>query len=240
MQDNPKHLKLLITIVDRGKGQIAVDLLLKRRVLFHRIVLGHGTARSEWLDLLGVGDPAKDIVFTVLPEVYTHEAMRALRRTLQFDNPGHGIAFSIPIGSVGGQRALAILVGDAPTERENDGKETFMEEHVSVPCDLIITIVNKGFADQVMDAARPAGAQGGTVVHARGAGVKEAEHFFGITIQPEKEMVLILTRHETKRAIMETICREVGLNTEGRGIVFSLPVSDVMGLARMMREEEEE
>lgn len=106
--------------------------------------------------------------------------------------------------------------------------------------DLIIAIVNNGYADTVMDAARPAGARGGTVVHARGAGIKEAEKFFGITIQPEKEMVLILTRHDQKRAIMEAICKEVGLTTDAHGIVFSLPAEDVMGVARMMREEDED
>lgn len=106
--------------------------------------------------------------------------------------------------------------------------------------DLIVAIVNNGFADSVMDAARPAGARGGTVVHARGAGIKEAEKFFGITIQPEKEMVFILCHGDERRQIMEAICRENGVGTDSHGIVFSLPAEDVIGVARMMREDEEE
>ncbi len=231
-----QHLKLLVTIVDRGKGQIVTNLLLKEGVLFHRIVLGRGTAKSEILDLLGLGEPAKDIVFTLLPESQTPRAMHRLWHTLQFDNPGHGIAFTLSLSSISGQRALHML-GAYGAACEVTGKEHQQMETQAGQYDLIIAIVDHGYADDVMDAARPAGAQGGTVLHARGAGIKEAEKFFGITIQPEKEMVFILARHETKRAIMEAICRETGLSTEGRGLVFSLPAGDVMGVARMMRED---
>ena len=106
--------------------------------------------------------------------------------------------------------------------------------------DLIIAIVNRGYTDAVMDAALPAGARGGTVVHARGAGAEEAAQFFGITIQPEKEMVLILVEHSHKVPVMQAIARGAGLNSEGHGLIFSLPVSDVMGVARMMEEKTEE
>lgn len=97
--------------------------------------------------------------------------------------------------------------------------------------ELIVTIVNRGFADEVMDAAREAGATGGTVLYARGTGTREAEKFFGITIQPEKEVVLILAHKEQRNAIMKAVCRDVGLNTAGHGISFSLPVDEVVGAA---------
>lgn len=99
--------------------------------------------------------------------------------------------------------------------------------------DLIITIVNRGFDDVVMEAARGAGATGGTVLHARGAGVHEAEKFFGISIQPEKDVILILARREDKKTIMHAIRNEVGLNKEGRGLSFSIPVEDVCGIVHM-------
>jgi len=99
--------------------------------------------------------------------------------------------------------------------------------------DLIITIVNRGFDDVVMDAARSAGATGGTVLNARGAGVHEAEKFFGISIQPEKDLILILAKREEKKQIMHAIRNEVGLNKEGRGLSFSMPVEDVCGIVHM-------
>lgn len=240
MQANPTlHLKMLITIVDRDKGQTAVDILVKGGVLFHRIVLGRGTAQTEILDLLGLGVTQKDIIFSVLPEYKTEKVLRRLKNTLQFDNPGHGIAFSIPISSVAGQRTLRHLSGDQTQDGcvQNIEREKKME---AKQYDLIIAIVNNGYADNVMDAARPMGAQGGTVVHARGAGIKEAEKFFGLTIQPEKEMVFILAHAEQKKDIMESICREAGMTSEAHGIVFSLPTEDVMGVVRMMREEDED
>jgi nitrogen regulatory protein PII len=98
------------------------------------------------------------------------------------------------------------------------------------PYHLIITIVNSGYFDQVMEAAKGAGATGGTVVHARGLGSKEAMKYLGITIQPEKDLVLILTPKDKKLAIMESIMHEVGINTPGMGICFSMPVDSTLGI----------
>lgn len=97
--------------------------------------------------------------------------------------------------------------------------------------ELILTIVNRGFADEVMDAARDAGATGGTVLYARGTGTREAEKFFGITIQPEKEVVLILASKEQRNPIMQAVCKHVGLDSAGHGISLSLPVDEVVGAA---------
>lgn len=105
---------------------------------------------------------------------------------------------------------------------------------------LILTVVNRGFADQVMDAARGAGAHGGTVLYARGSGIHEMQKFFGITIEPEKEVVLVLVGVEEKDAIMKAICKGAGLTTEGRGLSFSLPVDDVMGIVHLMQQGGEE
>jgi len=102
--------------------------------------------------------------------------------------------------------------------------------------DLILTVVNRGFADTVMDAAKSAGAHGGTVLYARGAGIHEAEKFFGISIQPEKEVVLILVQREYKKNIMLAITKEAGLHKEGKGLSFSLPVDDVVGIVHLMDE----
>ena len=103
--------------------------------------------------------------------------------------------------------------------------------------DLIMTIVNRGFADEVMAAAKSAGAFGGTVVNARGTGTNELQQFFGTVIQPEKELVLILTEHENKNAIMEAICRDAGIAKPWKGICFSLPVDAVAGIRNLLPRE---
>ena len=99
---------------------------------------------------------------------------------------------------------------------------------------LIVAILNRGFSDVAMSAARSAGAKGGTVISARSSGLHEEETFFGISILPEKELVLILTADETKNAIMRAIIKHVGIETEGGGIIFSLPVTDVEGVSRLV------
>ncbi len=104
--------------------------------------------------------------------------------------------------------------------------------------DLIMTIVNRGFADQVVDAARSAGSHGGTVFYARGAGVREVEKFFAISIQPEKEVVMNLVKHEQTQAIMHSIVAAAGLRTEARGMAFALPVTNVAGIVHSMEEME--
>lgn len=104
--------------------------------------------------------------------------------------------------------------------------------------DLIMTIVNRGFADQVIDAARSAGAHGGTVFYARGTGIHEVEKFFAISIQPEKEVVLTLVKHEDTQAIMHSIVAAAGLKTAGKGLAFSLPIADVVGITHSLEELE--
>ena len=96
--------------------------------------------------------------------------------------------------------------------------------------ECIVCIVNAGFSDAVMDAAKEFGARGGTVVHARGTASQEAEKIFQITIQPDKEMVMILVPTEIKDDILHALYRAVGLKTPGQGIAFSLPVDGVVGL----------
>lgn len=105
--------------------------------------------------------------------------------------------------------------------------------------DLIVTIVNRGFADDVMDAARSAGAEGGTIMYGRGTGIHENAKFFGIAIEPEKEIVLNLISSDIKQAVMKAICKNTGLLTPGKGISFSLPVNDVVGIVHLLNGEKD-
>ena len=103
--------------------------------------------------------------------------------------------------------------------------------------EMIVCIVNAGFSDAVMDAAKEYGARGGTVLSGRGTATKEAESFFRITIQPEKEMVLILVPTELRDDILHALYRSVGLKTPGQGIAFSLPVDRIVGLSEAPKKE---
>lgn len=97
--------------------------------------------------------------------------------------------------------------------------------------EMILAIVNAGFSETVMEAAKEVGARGGTVIHARGTANKEAEQFFHITIQPDKEIVMILVAEEIKDDVLHAIYKSAGLKTEGQGIAFSLAVDEVVGIS---------
>lgn len=96
--------------------------------------------------------------------------------------------------------------------------------------EVIFCIVNAGFSEAVMDAAREVGARGGTVLHASGTANTDAEKIFGITIQPEKDVVMILVSSEIRDKVLHALYESAGLKTEGQGIAFALPVQDVVGL----------
>ena len=103
--------------------------------------------------------------------------------------------------------------------------------------EAIFCIVNSGYSETVMDAAKKLGARGGTVINARGTANKDAETFFGISIQPEKEIVMILVPSALKDDILHAIYKEAGLDSAGQGIAFALPVDAVVGLSTQKDEE---
>ncbi len=106
--------------------------------------------------------------------------------------------------------------------------------------EVIFCIVNSGYSDVVMDAARELGAGGGTVIHARGTANPASEKLFSISIQPEKEIVMILVPSAIKDDILHALYKAVGLKTDGQGIAFALPVDDVVGLSAKKAEAEKQ
>lgn len=103
--------------------------------------------------------------------------------------------------------------------------------------EVVFCVVNAGFSETVMDSARAAGARGGTVLTATGTANPEAEKLFGITVVPKKEIVMILVDSEIKENVLHNLYRDVGLQTAGQGIAFTLPVSDVVGLKSPAEQE---
>lgn len=217
-------LYLMTTIVDKKMAKRYLDLYKdnNRQVMF--LAFGVGTASSEILDYLGVEHNEKVIVFMVQQEEQWLDIKKKLRRDLKIDAPGSGIAFTVPLSSVGGKRTLNFLL-------ENDdyqvGEESTLKDTTH---ELIMVIANQGNIDLVMTAARSAGAYGGTVVHAKGTGIEAAEKFMGVSLATEKEMIFIVAKKEQKNDIMQAIIKDAGAATRAKAIVFSLPVTDTAGL----------
>lgn len=104
--------------------------------------------------------------------------------------------------------------------------------------ELIVVIANRGHTDQVMDAARSAGAAGGTTIHAKGTGTELARKFFGVSLAAEKEIVFILAKEADRKPIMKAVIAQAGMQTKAQAVVFSLPVTDLAGL-RLLEEDGE-
>ena len=192
MTDFISPVRCMVTIVDRGKGDRVVDLCRARHVAVQLVMLGHGTASAEVMDYLGLDEPEKDIVLSLVPGALVAPLLADLTLALGFSRPGKGIAFTVPLSGI-----------SAAANRQTDGGRVRAEINVE---------------------------RGGTVARARGLSSEEAEKFLHITIQPEKDVVLILTAAAQKQSIMKAICNEAFARTGERGIAFSVPVSDVTGL----------
>ena len=188
------------------------------------ITLGRGTASGDILDYLGLESTEKAVIFSVLEEEKWSGIKKDLRQKLQIDAPGEGIAFLVPLSSIGGKKTLQFLTANQEFQKEEESvlKDTVYE--------LIIAIANQGYIELVMDAARGAGAYGGTVIHAKGTGMEQAEKFMGVSLAAEKEMIFIVAKKEQKNLIMKAVMEQAGLTTNAKAVVFSLPVTDTAGL----------
>lgn len=218
------RLYLTTTIVDRKNASKYEKLYKESGPAVTFMTLGTGTAQSDVLDYLGLEATEKTVLFAVQEEEDWLALKKDLRRKLQIDAPGGGIAFTVPLSSIGGKKTLQFLLA----------KENYRKEEESVlkdtTHDLIIVIANRGYIELVMDAAREAGAYGGTVIQAKGTGMEHAEKFMGVSLAAEKEMIFIVTKTEQKNGIMKAIMEKAGSESDAQAVVFSLPVTDTAGL----------
>lgn len=226
------ELNLMVTITDRTKLTSFLKLYTDKNVPVQFISLALGTASNETLDMLGLDRSDKCVLFCIVTGEKWNELRRALSHTMRIDVPGTGIAFTIPLSSIGGRRELSYLTAGQNYEQ---GEESTMKE---TKYELLTVIANHGYSDLIMDAARAAGAAGGTVIHAKGTGVEGAEKFLGITLAAEKEIIYIVVRREARNAIMSAIMRDAGMESKAKSICFTLPVSGTAGL-RLIEEDEE-
>ena len=225
---------IMTTIIDRKNSKKYIDLYKKDKLEVMYITLGEGTARGDILDYLGLEASEKMVIFNFVQQYDWMLTKKDLQRKLQIDAPGEGIAFLVPLSSIGGKRTLQFLLDrqELPESEESTLKDTTYE--------LIVAIADQGNLEMVMDAARGAGAYGGTVIHAKGTGMEYAEKYLGVTIAAEKAMIFIVTKKDQKNSIMKAIMEQAGMQTPAKTIVFSLPVTDTAGLRLVDLDEENE
>ncbi len=226
------QLYMMVTITDRKHAKKFNSFYSEKGMEVSFSTLGHGTAASEILDYFGLESNEKAVMIHIVTDEKWLTLKKELQVQMKIEIPGTGIAFTIPLSSIGGKKALNYLTA---------GQSYIKEEEASLKdtkYELLIVIANQGYTELIMSAARKAKASGGTVIHAKGTGSKAAEKFMGVTLVPEKEMVFMVVRKDRKNDIMRAIMDEAGTGTEAGSIVFSLPVTDTAGM-RLMEVTEE-
>ena len=216
-------MNIVLSIIYPAGLKILTDIHQNLRLPFTMVLHGRGTATDRMLDLLGIESRENRIVLTVADPQKTRELIEEQRRVLYLGMPGNGLVIALPIKSIGGGKTLAYLSGDASPKSTPEAAY----DH-----ELILAIANEGCTDMVMDAARAAGATGGTVIHGKGVGQENAKKFFNVSIAQEKEVVMIVTYRPQKAAIMQSILKLAGPDSKAGAIVLSLPVSEIAGLRK--------
>ncbi len=218
------ELYMMATISDRNQARRFLAFYREHGVTVTLITFGKGTAASEVLDSFGLEAAKKAILFAFVTGTEWKEIKSGLQKQIKIDIPGSGIAFIIPLSSIGGKKQLEFLTEGREFKK---GEESTLKE---TKYELLVVIANQGYTDMIMDAAREANAPGGTVIHAKGTGTEKAEKFLGVSIAAEKEMIFMVARNEGKNAIMKSIMEKAGIHSEARSVVFSLPVTETAGM----------
>ena len=218
--------KYVMIITDREYGGDFEEFLKGRGVKNIIETLANGTAMPSVLDSFGLEKTEKIILGFIAEGGKAAEIRKGLYDEMNLAAAGGGIAVILPIDGIGGESSLKYF------SEETDKGERIAMENTEYKCVMLTVIADKGNSDTVMEAARGAGATGGTVVRAKGTGAAIAK-FFGITISADKEIIYIVANREKRDDIMHAIMEKAGKASGAHGIVFSLPIDAVAGISGM-------
>lgn len=211
--------EMIYAIVNNGFGSKVLHTAKESGVTGGTILLGTGTIDNPLLERLALCDIHREIVMMVARREQVHAALEKLNTTFKFYKKNHGIAYSIPVYGICGSSSCQCEQPD-----EDGGLEERMYQS-------IIVIVDKGKAEAVVEAATQAGAKGATILNARGSGIHETSKVFAMEIEPEKEIVMMVTGKETAEAIIARIQADFHIQDPGKGIIFVQNVSKAYGLS---------
>ena len=215
-------IELLCLISNDNEDKTIKPLYDKFNMPFNLTTYGEGTASSSTLEYFGLEDIKKYIYFSLIYENDKKEILKSIKDNLELDKPGYGICFTIPLS--GSTKYILDKLRTEDNEMKEDNKKKKMHH-------LIVTIVSEGFSEKVMNSAKKAGAFGGTLINGRSIyQTNSKRQFLGFSIEPEKDVILIVTEDGKTNNIMDAIVKDTGLKTEGGGIIFSLPITEAIGL----------
>ena len=221
-------MNYILTIIDPSAEGVLTGICAELEIPVSVVFHGKGTAVKSMLELLGIESHDKRIFMAIAAGKRCTEYITEQKRKLHLGVPGHGITVAVPVKRVGGGQAVSYLNGSS-TGAKYTRPEKFEYE-------LVMAIANAGTTDIVMNAARAAGARGGTVIHGKGTGSGDAQKFHHISIADEKEVILIVAAAEIKSAVMYSILEKAGPGSAAGALVFSLPISEAAGFGFIQSE----
>lgn len=216
--NNEMDLELVCVIVNAGLGSKILQAAKKQGISGGTVLVGEGTINSRILDMMGLSNVKKEIILMGADRATASVALEKIDAKFKFTKPNRGIAFTTSINQIIGARSFK-----SDRMKKCRGEEVKMYHAITV-------IVEKGNAEDVIDAATEAGSKGGTIINARGSGVHETSKVFSMEIEPEKEIVLILSEEESTDAIVSSIGKKLKIDEPGNGIIFIQDINETYGL----------
>lgn len=217
------NIKLLCCIVNLNKGSKVLSIGKKAGVNGGTIFHGHGTISNKFLNFMGIYDEAKDIVIMATSNEISKKGLDLISKEMKFEKKGNGIGFIIPLNNIYGNLCLSKEKNIEKIVTEDKKEEDKMYQS-------IVVIVDRGLGDEVVESSKKAGARGATIIHGRGSGIHETQKIFAMPIEPEKEIILIITKKESSKAIIESINKNLEIEKPGKGILFVHDLDTVTGL----------
>lgn len=195
-------------IVNEGQASRILKFAKSRGVKGGTILRGMGTINNRFLEFIGLHEAHKELVYFLAPTDVAERLLDEINESFHLEKPNHGIAYTTPICNIIGTRNIVCDV------LEDEGETDQMKYHV------ITVIVDNGKSGEVVEAAQKAGSKGGTILQGRGSGVHEQSRVFAMDIEPEKEVVLILSEADQTDRITERILEDLAMEEPGNGIIF--------------------
>ena len=226
IRTEPRLHQRLLLIVTRGDSEKRVARILAQLKLpLYWQFRGQGTASSELLDICGLEGTGRLLTAALLPRAQVPRVFEALGGKLALRRRGGGIALTLPVDGLQATIQTLLTEGVSALPDPQKGDEPFMSKHA-----MILVAANYGCSDEILEAARGAGARGGTILRGRRGGEAATLGFLGMSTQEEQEFLMIVVPQSQKAAVMAAVSQRCGLTSPARGVVLSLPVEDTLGL----------
>ncbi|CAK7049505.1 P-II family nitrogen regulator [Fusobacterium varium] len=214
------ELELMYIIVNYGLGSKIIKYAKKFGVTGSTICLGKGTIKNSFLEFLAINESRKEIVLIAGERSIIYSVMEELNKKFSFDKPNKGVALTVSIKEAIGARGLK-EINYNPEESRGAEKSMY---------NLIVVIVEKGNGEHVVEAANKAGSRGATIINGRGSGIHETSKLFAMDIEPEKEIVMIISQSSLTEKIVSSIRKDIKIDEPGKGVIFVQEVNKACGL----------